>query len=69
MIFDQPGKNEITLSTIKNNKGTFSAYIMPENWIEDPWIKHDVATGFVPNQGLTPNLMSPGKTIPFYPSL
>ena len=41
---------------------------MPGNWIEDPWIRHDIATGFTPNEGLTPNLMSPGKTVPFYPS-
>jgi hypothetical protein len=53
----------------EKNEGTLNVWLMPDNWMEDPWTQVPLATGFVPRTGfLNSNLMTPGKMLLFYPS-
>ena len=61
------GTLEIVASCSNQGSGTLNAYIMPENWMEEPWTKVVIGSDFVP-RGTGQNLMSPGKSMVFYPS-
>ena len=67
LTFFSTGTLEIVASCSNQGSGTLNAYIMPENWMEEPWTKVVIGSDFVP-RGTGQNLMSPGKSMVFYPS-